>query len=70
MVYSRTQIGGFLFVAVGLGVIAVRAFGVPLGALLLIGLVLCFPLVVRGRHGREPGRDSGANRPSRPGDGR
>jgi hypothetical protein len=73
MAYSRTQIGAFL-VAVGvIAVVAVAGFGVPLATLLIIGLVLCCPLMMLGMHGG--GRDHGAGPPvdgssPRPGNGR
>ena len=52
MVYSKTQVGGSLAVAAVVAIVAVQVFGLPLGMLLMIGLILCFPLVVLGRHGR------------------
>jgi hypothetical protein len=51
MAYSKTQIGGLLVAAVVIAVIAVVGFGVPLGTLLIIGLVLCCPLMMLGMHG-------------------
>jgi len=77
MVYSKTQVGGSLAVAAVVAIVAVQAFGLPLGMLLMIGLILCFPLVVLGRHGRGGDRDresaaatgSEWKRASRPGNG-
>jgi len=51
MAYSKTQIGGFLVVTTVIAVVAVVGFGIPLGTLLIIGLVLCCPLMMLGMHG-------------------
>jgi len=51
MAYSKTQIGSFLAGAAVIAVVAVVGFGVPLGTLLIIGLVLCCPLMMLGMHG-------------------
>ena len=51
MTYSRTQIGLFVSLAAVAAVVAVVGFGVPLGTLLIIGLVLCCPLMMLGMHG-------------------
>jgi hypothetical protein len=52
MAYSKTQIGGFLAGAAVIAVVAVVGFGVPLGTLLIIGLVLCCPLMMLGARRR------------------
>jgi hypothetical protein len=62
MAYSKTQIGGLLVAAVVIAVIAVVGFGVPLGTLLIIGLVLCCPLMMLGMHGG--GHDHGVRSPA------
>jgi hypothetical protein len=58
MTYSKAQIGGFLVAVAVIAVVAVAGFGVPLGTLLIIGLVLCCPLMMLGMHGG--GHDHGA----------
>lgn len=79
MAYSKTLIGGFLIAVSALAAIAVVGSGLPLAALLIIGVVLCCPLMMLGMHGG--GRDRGgrssraaggseAKPPSGPGDGR
>ena len=51
--YSRTEIVGSLVLVVGLALIAIKAFGAPLGALLVLGLILCIPLAMIGIHGSD-----------------
>ena len=62
MAYSRTQIGAFAILAAVVALVAVVGFGVPLGTLLIIGLVLCCPLMMLGMHGG--GHDHGGGAPA------
>ena len=48
---SKTRIGGLFVLAGLLAVASVEAFGLPLGTLLIIGLLLCCPLLMLGMHG-------------------
>jgi hypothetical protein len=57
MAYSKNQIGALVLVAAVIAVVAVEGFGVPLATLLIIGLILCCPLMMLGMHGS--GHDHG-----------
>jgi hypothetical protein len=78
MTYSKAQIGGFVAVVAVIAVVAVEGFGVPLGTLLIIGLVLCCPLMMLGMHGgghahgggSSPAGATEAKQVGGPGDGR
>lgn len=47
---SKTRVGGLFVLVALLAVAAVEAFGLPLGALLIFGLLLCCPLLMLGMH--------------------
>ena len=66
MAYSKTQIGGFLVVATVIAVVAMVGFGVPLGTLLIIGLLLCCPLMMLGMHGGGHDKGGGSSPPEGP----
>ena len=48
---SRNRLITFASLAVVGGAVAVFGFGVPLGTLLLIGVLLCCPIMMMGMHG-------------------
>jgi hypothetical protein len=66
MAYSKTQIGGFLVVTTVIAVVAVVGFGIPLGTLLIIGLVLCCPLMMLGMHSGGHDKGGGSSPPEGP----
>ena len=51
MAYSKTQVACFLAAAATVAAVAMVGFGVPLGTLLIIGLLLCCPVMMLGMHG-------------------
>lgn len=56
---SRNHMIAFAGLAVVGGAVAVVGFGMPLGALLLIGVLLCCPIMMIGMHGGGPTNPDG-----------
>ncbi len=56
---SRTHMIAFAGLALVGGAIAVVGFGMPLGALLLIGVLLCCPIMMIGMHSGGPTKPDG-----------